>query len=525
MKHLPNVFVTTILLLLLICCREDNGRLSPFRWKTVSPEIDSLTITFDYATWRAAPVDTLSGIAARAMTIARADSNNARLMSRAHFFHGVCLFKSGRRAEADMEFEQARTLIDSAGHPYEVRRIDFWLHDAKDEHRGADAYQRTMQNIDFYAGIGDTALLAMQYGDLGLLLKKYGDPKQALTAFETASEMFVSVGLTKQAQGNMINIASCLRHTGRDADAVKILRSLAADSLFRSNYTAFPLILLNIYFWDNDTTALMQALPMIIGSDLPINRRLRGRAMAEYSQLLLHRGEEDSAYAFSMRALGNLDRSYMEDSVFILHNHSKLLERRGDYAGALSALRQSMEVMQRMNDENEREQIHTLATSRLVSDIRAKDELRHQRRKMIWIVISLALLIVLLITVTIWIRERNRHNLRRLESQLERETLQLKIMSMHIAACDTDSFLYTFASINPNFTRRLKEAYPDLSPMDHKLAAFAALNLDIKQVARILGIKPESVKQSRWRLRRKLGLAPEVNLEDALQPYLDEDPE
>lgn len=135
------------------------------------------------------------------------------------------------------------------------------------------------------------------------------------------------------------------------------------------------------------------------------------------------------------------------------------------------------------------------------------------------------MLIVLLITVTIWIRERNRHNLRRLESQLERETLQRKIMSMHIAASDTDSFLYTFASINPNFTRRLKEAYPDLSPMDHKLAAFAALNLDIKQVARILGIKPESVKQSRWRLRRKLGLAPEVNLEDALKPYLDEDPE
>ena len=96
---------------------------------------------------------------------------------------------------------------------------------------------------------------------------------------------------------------------------------------------------------------------------------------------------------------------------------------------------------------------------------------------------------------------------------------------MHIAASDTDSFLYTFASINPNFTRRLKEAYPDLSPMDLKLAAFAALNLDIKQVARILGIKPESVKQSRWRLRRKLGLAPEVNLEDALKPYLDEDPE
>jgi len=61
--------------------------------------------------------------------------------------------------------------------------------------------------------------------------------------------------------------------------------------------------------------------------------------------------------------------------------------------------------------------------------------------------------------------------------------------------------------------------------MDLKLAAFSALNLDIKQIARILGIKPESVKQSRWRLRRKLGLTPEQNLDETLRPYLDENPD
>ncbi len=114
--------------------------------------------------------------------------------------------------------------------------------------------------------------------------------------------------------------------------------------------------------------------------------------------------------------------------------------------------------------------------------------------------------------------------MRQMRTKLEKETLQHKIMSMQIANKDNDSFLYTFASINPNFTQRLKEAYPELSPMDLKLAAFAALNLDINQVARILGIKTESVKQSRWRLRRKLGLTAGQNLEDALKPYLDNAP-
>ena len=506
-------------------CDGHDSRLSPFRWEPAGGEFDSLTVAFDYATWRGASPDSMKALAARAKALADQDPGNRLKQSRAHFFRGVILFKESRRDEADREFQTARDMTDSAAYPYDVSRIDFWLVDAKRERRGIGAYLRTMEKISFYEEAGDSALLAMQYGDLGLLLKNYGDPEEACRAFETATRLFEHSGLPEHARANIINITSCLERMGRTVEGSDMLRRLVNDSVFQKNRAGYPTALHNLYYWDGDTAALRRALPLVMASELPINYRLRGRMLAEYSHELMRRGFTDSAYIYSEQALGYLEPSYMADSAYILLNHSRVLEQHGDVRGALATLRRWEDIAQRMADERDSEAIQSLTTSRLVADARMQAQLEHAQRKMFWVILSLSLLLVLVVVLWIFHRERQRQQLHRMKSELEKGTLQSKIMSMQIATKDNDSFLYTFASINPNFTQRLKEAYPDLSPMDLKLAAFAALKLDIKQVARILGIKPESVKQSRWRLRRKLGLAPDQNLEDTLRPYLDEAPD
>lgn len=75
-------------------------------------------------------------------------------------------------------------------------------------------------------------------------------------------------------------------------------------------------------------------------------------------------------------------------------------------------------------------------------------------------------------------------------------------------------------AINPEFNKRLKEAYPDMTTADLKLAAFIAVGLDTKHISRILTIRPESVKQGRWRLRTKMGLAKSDLLEEVIRTYL-----
>lgn len=503
-------------------CSDSDSRLSPFRWQSIDAEFDSLTIAFDYATWRAADVDSIARLAEKAATLAAIDSDNILKQSRVHYFKGVEMFKRSQREEATLHFSKARNMLDSATYPYEVRRIDFWLVDARREHRSVEDYRRTMDNIKFYESIGDSPMLAMQYGDLGLLLKKYGDIDEARKALQKSYILFLVSGLKEQAMGNMINIASCFEKSGRKKEAAEVLYKLTADSTFKTHPTAYPLALLNLYDLVNDTAALIKAMPLITANNLPLTRRLRGGAFAQYAEMLAQRGATDSMYIYSTRAIDNLASANMGDSAYIYLIHSRVLERKGDISGALAALKMSRDVSERMWNMRQAESVRDMTTSRLLGDARMQAELAYEHRKMIWAVATFSLLVVLLIIVTVWLRERHRRQLQSIRTEMEKGTLQRKIMSMQIATKDNDSFLYTFASINPNFTRRLKDAYPELSAMDLKLAAFAALKLDIKQVARILGIKPESVKQSRWRLRRKLGLTPDQNLEDALQPYLDE---
>lgn len=71
-----------------------------------------------------------------------------------------------------------------------------------------------------------------------------------------------------------------------------------------------------------------------------------------------------------------------------------------------------------------------------------------------------------------------------------------------------------FTSINQSFYKELKTKFPNLRQSDLKLCALAKLNFSSKDMAKLLGISVESVHTSRSRLRKKLGLNRNDNLEE-----------
>jgi hypothetical protein len=77
---------------------------------------------------------------------------------------------------------------------------------------------------------------------------------------------------------------------------------------------------------------------------------------------------------------------------------------------------------------------------------------------------------------------------------------------------DWDDFKMYFEEVQTDFFPRLKEKFPELGSADLKLCALIKLNLNMKQIAGILRISPDSVKVSRHRLRKKFGLSCEENL-------------
>jgi DNA-binding CsgD family transcriptional regulator len=77
---------------------------------------------------------------------------------------------------------------------------------------------------------------------------------------------------------------------------------------------------------------------------------------------------------------------------------------------------------------------------------------------------------------------------------------------------DWEMFASHFDNVHGDFLSALRETYPMLTLTDLKLSAYLRMNLTSKEIAKLLNITVRGVEISRYRLRKKLGIATEVSL-------------
>lgn len=76
------------------------------------------------------------------------------------------------------------------------------------------------------------------------------------------------------------------------------------------------------------------------------------------------------------------------------------------------------------------------------------------------------------------------------------------------------NFQKFFEEVHANFFTNLKTAHPNITPQDLRHCALIRLNLTISEVATIMGISAESVKTSRFRLKKKMNMESQQELLD-----------
>lgn len=81
---------------------------------------------------------------------------------------------------------------------------------------------------------------------------------------------------------------------------------------------------------------------------------------------------------------------------------------------------------------------------------------------------------------------------------------------------DWEDFKLRFENLHSGFFEKLREKSPSLTNNDLKLSVLVKMNFSIKEIADMMGISAESVKTSRYRLKKKLSLPQEQNLNDFL---------
>ena len=96
--------------------------------------------------------------------------------------------------------------------------------------------------------------------------------------------------------------------------------------------------------------------------------------------------------------------------------------------------------------------------------------------------------------------------------QFEKDVFNQKILTDE----DWAAFKLYFEKIHPGYLLRLRKNSPTISEAEERLALFLKINLTRKEAAAILGISAESVKKTRQRLRKRLAISEETDLEEYL---------
>jgi tetratricopeptide (TPR) repeat protein len=84
---------------------------------------------------------------------------------------------------------------------------------------------------------------------------------------------------------------------------------------------------------------------------------------------------------------------------------------------------------------------------------------------------------------------------------------------------DWQTFKSFFEKSHPKYLQKIRTTFPNISSAEERLFALIKLNLTNKEAARILGVQTETIKKTRSRLKKRLGLGPNEKLNDFINAF------
>ncbi|MCG2461713.1 PAS domain S-box protein [Flavobacteriaceae bacterium F89] len=102
---------------------------------------------------------------------------------------------------------------------------------------------------------------------------------------------------------------------------------------------------------------------------------------------------------------------------------------------------------------------------------------------------------------------------RRLQSHLEGIRLQSKLED------NWDTFQIQFSSVHDQFFKRLREVHPSLTSGELRFCAYIKVLMSSAQLCQLLNISKEGLKKKRYRIRKKLGLASDVDMDAYISKF------
>jgi len=524
-------------------CARSPRTVAPTGWRSFGEPYDSLTLLLETGFVGDAGADSLGNMARRLAEAAAAPGAPDGLEGRGHFWRGRV---ASRRGDEEVRRSEMALAAGGSGDEAEyLRRRMAWLEEDKTGFSNVGWYRHLLDEIDYYAARRDSVMLYTRYVELTDLMREAGFRDRAAAYLALADSCGRAIAARIPFPGMDINRACLLYEVGLKEEAGEVFRRLSGNDAAMADPSVSALVDYNLYSVYGDTSALRRACATLESSTDYYS--LYPIVSASVAGVALRRGDRAEAALYARRArqgveaLGQADHRLMALRVI-----AEAAEASDDAAAAARAYKDyalAADSVRRVFSDGE---VVTLETRAMIEEADREYALRlAARRRNLWAAVCAAVAVAV---CAVFYALRRMAVLRRSEREAvmrhreaERQTMVMRIASdirentaveavEHLLRLEAagalgradsrrlvrllregkeegtspDDFRELFSRVRPEFIGRLREIAPALSDQAVKLACYTLLGLDTREIAAAMNVRPESVKQARWRLRKAL---------------------
>lgn len=555
---------TTIAIILLLfissACRRPASIDGLWKWEPLTPEADSLTLVIEgKLTDEFADHDISREVEEFGLLAAAAGpSTRNALLTCWHFWRGVSFHHSFMRDSFANEMRLALETADSVRRPYEFHRIRtrlLW----ENEEQGIDMLKPLLTDLDFYMQRGDSCMSAQCAMMAASSLAAAGQDSLAVSYYSLGDSLLASCGLESTRNVYKINLVSILFNTGDTVKADSLMTALLGEPEVMAHLSYSNVLLRNTFLRTGDVAYLRRAYSQLDGMKQASGLR------AFYESLLAdyytghEDGEDSSAYytELTLAHLPHITNLYHKAAAYqsLANRFSSI----GDYRKSNDYLQRYIATYDSAEMRRNPARVLRVQTERELEIMRLEKDAARRDSQLIWLAALLLLAIAGGFGCFFYMHRRQRLIMEKDAALLEVEKMRRRVSAAALAVEENtamseaiesavatlrddgklgdeamravsgvmsehrrknqelENITEMFESTHPHFVANLKRACPGIGDTQIKLASFIIMEMSNRQIALFLNIRQESVRQAKWRLRAKLGIAEGESLEEALQ--------
>lgn len=520
------MLVWAVALTAALGCGRRGRFVEPTGWERDTPAADSLTREIELSFQNGAGPDSTLSLMRRYRRTAVRPGNSREAESRLLYWRGRVEIRRQNRTLGQALFDSAYNAAPGATREY-LGRILEWRREDRDDYTEGEWYSRKLDQAAYFESRDDRQMLYNVYRELMELMRDEGLHERALHYLGLLTECNRRIDPAMAELDDKMNRAAILSDMGRDAEAVRLLRELQADTAYMREPVNCQLVNLNIHNLERDTSALHAAWRSIslYGDRADILPKvyfyMEEEAMEARDCMAARRWSDSLAAMLPEFGPG-------EFRVKSLKGIARAREMCGTAGETAAAYREYALAADSLCALMRGGNVADLEVARVIDEVDRRVDAEKRRSRTVWCAAAAVMAAAVAAGLLLLWRWRRRTRKMRDEALKIRGEAERRQMALQLDAdrrglateIGSDDFLTLFSQHYPLFISRLREISPRISDTALRLAGYIAIGLSTKEIAELMNVRPESVRQAKWRLRKTLGRDSEEDLYPLLSSLL-----